>query len=97
MRDVDQGTLDGLADKLESLSLSEGEQALLERLLDRATAYRAEVAGFGHFSYNGDSSGADLSPMGFKVGSGLGILQGGLGLGDKGIMFEPFDPRPPPP
>ncbi len=34
--------------------------------------------------------------MGFKVGRGLGILQVGIGLGDKGIMFETFD-RPPAP
>ena len=96
MRDVEQGTLVSLADKLNSLTLSEPEQALLERLLDRATSYQPEVAGFADFNYTGDRSGADLSPMAFKVGSGLGIIQGGIGLGDKNIMFETFD-RPPPP
>lgn len=95
MAEIDQATLDSLAAKLDSLELNADEQLVLDSMLSRAEAYEPEVEGFGRFSYSGLSSGADLSPMGFKLGRSSGLI------GRAGVMTEMTTEigtqRPPPP
>lgn len=82
MAEIHQAALDSLAGKLNSLELDADEQLILDSMLDRAQAYEPEVEGFGMFSYSGIQSGADLSPMSFKIAKGSGLI------GSSGLMTE---------
>ena len=85
-------TLNSLAAKLDGLDLTDEERALLDELLERAAGYEPEVAGFAMGDYSGLLSGADLSPTGFKLATGLGKLPGGGG-DDPSMEFR--GPTPP--
>jgi hypothetical protein len=94
MAEIDANALNSLAEKIESLDLTESEQAVIDGLLERAAAYEPEVEGFGlTTNYSGLTSGADLSATAFKFGSALNLI------GSPGSMmdFGGGGTRPPPP
>ena len=101
MTDIDDGTLNGLAAKLDGLDLTETERELLDEIMDRAEAYEPDVEGFAfganEFKYTGFKSGADLSTTALKLGGGLGfVTRPSLGHGPRGVT-NPDDLKPPPP
>ncbi len=104
MTDIDDGTLNGLAAKLDGLDLTETERALLDEIMDRAEAYEPDVEGFafgGSYSYSGFKSGADLSTTALKLGGSLGfVTRPSLGHRDpNGPIRDPQGGpgKPPPP
>lgn len=64
---TDKAVLNNLASKLESLDLTDEEQGALNALISRAASAEVEVQGFG---WDGGTVG--LSPMGLKLGVGIG-------------------------
>ena len=95
MAEVDQATLDSLGAKLGSLNLTDDEQQLMDTLMQRAADYEPEVEGFSMFDYTGLKSGADLSPMSFKLGQSIGVISSPSVMDGKVIDDGGF--RPPPP
>ena len=73
MREIGPDAVNSLADKLAAMDLTEDEQHVLGRLVDRASLYEPEVAGFTD-RYSGLDSGADLSKIGFRLGAGAGFF-----------------------
>ena len=68
---VDNEVLNSLAEKLESLDLSDEEQGALDAVISRAAAAEVEVQGF---RWEGTTAG--LSPMGLKLGAAVGRFGG---------------------
>ena len=75
MKEIGPDAVNSLADKLATLDLTEDEQHVLGRLVDRAGRYEPEVSGFTD-RYSGLDSGADLSKIGFRLGAGAGFFPG---------------------
>lgn len=67
--DYDADVLNGLAEKLESLELSEDERGALDAILTRAADAEPEVTGF---ALPG-SMASGLTPGGFQLGGALGL------------------------
>lgn len=92
MADIDANTLNSLAEKIDSLDLSEAEQSVMDQLLERAAAYEPEVEGFGlTTSYTGLVSGADLTATAFNFGTALNLI----GLPGSKMEFGGGGPPPP--
>ncbi len=95
MGGIDADTLNSLAAKIDGLELTDEERALFNRLVEQAAGYEPEVEGFGltTTSYTGLTSGADLSPTAFKLGSALRLV----GTSTSMMEFEARGGWPPPP
>lgn len=87
MKEIDDGALNSLAEKIDSLDLTDDERSLIDSIMERAASYEPEVEGFG-YSYTGLESGAQLSPTAFKLGSALNLI------GSPTLMYEGGPGRP---
>lgn len=88
MAEIDAAVLNSLAEKIDSLELTDAEQSVIDQVLDRSAAYEPEVEGFALTRYSGLTSGADLSATALKLGSALQLVGS-----SRTFMME----RPPPP
>ena len=75
MIEVGPNTINSLAEKLSNLELTDAERYVLDRLIERAGQFEAEVAGFSD-RYTGAESGDDLSPSGRRIGQSAGFVAG---------------------
>ena len=81
--DIDADTVNALADKIDSLGLTEAETAVLEEVFARAASAESEVEGFAWVPPSGQA-GMGVDPRRFDAASlrsvTAGRLAGGLGI-----------------
>ena len=66
----DLGAIESLAAKLDTLDLTDGEQAVLDALVERAAEGGDDVVGF----LATESPGSHLDGTAFKLGMGVGVV-----------------------
>jgi len=92
MREIGPDAVNSLAEKLAAMDLTEDEQHVLGRMVDRAGLYEPEVSGFTD-RYSGLDSGADLSKIGFRLGAGAGFFPGKPSFTEFSTEFTEFRSR----
>ncbi|MGI9659014.1 MAG: hypothetical protein ACR2OD_08895 [Gaiellaceae bacterium] len=78
--EVTAALLNGMADRIDGLNLTDGEQAVMETVLARAAAAtEAEVSAFGYGTFPSRSlKPEDVRPGGRKIAAAIGLLEIGV-------------------